>query len=1147
MKTFIQQYIEHYIKPREKDLLNPQSIWEGIPSVGLGFFVSSLFSHFARHKKLTMFLVTDEKSSPESLTAEIDFFIRESFKENIPSLLSLSNTKKFEEDIEASAGSMESQNIDSQEGIHDNNYVPDQEVSRLFSILQNDFSIICCSMDAFFANYSLLASQIEEKISLAVDLQYELEILSKKLVKKGYKRVSRVEFPGHFCRKGSIIDIFPIHLDEPVRIDYFDDRIDSIRTFNILNQKSQEKISKIDIFPILSHSRTVEPTSFNQDNFVDLLSLCPLDSSIMVAMHPSNMFDTSENQNKINKLKKLYPKASFIQMYPSLKDANFDNLKKENWNPLGIEKCDFLLTLSQSQSNLKINTASTSDNHLPSHNKKEPSLHDLSNWMKDKILQEKANICLSSTYETQVERLKGIFHTDTSLEEKHNEDSYQEWTKHISIIHSAQRTSFCIPKLQFYFIDEHEILTQKKRKRTKFKKFASESIEHFVDLQEGDIVVHITHGIGKFIELKRMTAAGQTKDFLVLQYAGNDKLFVPLDQISSVQKYISNRQKPRLDSLGSKSFQKTKQRVQEQIDDYAKELIQQYNTRTYGRGFFYPKDSLWQLDFEAHFPYEETPDQLRATEEIKKDMESTKIMDRLLCGDVGYGKTEVAIRAIFKAVLAGKQVAFIAPTTILALQHFTNFKARFASYPITIDWISRFRTKKECKQIKVNLAENKIEIIIGTHSLLSKDIKMPNLGLLIIDEEQRFGVMHKESIKKLQVKVDTLVLSATPIPRTLHMSLMGARDISVIKSPPQNRMPVKTIVQPHEEEMIIDAIQREINRDGQVFYLYNAISTIDTCVFHLRGLFPNLKIAILHAQMDEEDIENVLLEFQRKEYHILVTTTIIENGIDMPNANTLIVENSHRFGLSQLYQIRGRVGRSNRQAYAYLFYPPNTALTETASARLETLEKHQYLGSGFAIAMRDLEIRGAGNILGTAQSGNIAEIGYDLYLNLLKKAIEYLKDGSKPKEITHTSVQIQKDFYIPEDYIPDVRQRIELYKNFEKTQSKEEVLDLENEIEDRFGPIPPIVQTFVMIEKIRVIAQGIGFASIVQTGQQKVEFHMAELQIPVQNFLYCLKKFHTQMKMPNNIGKIIYIRIRNKSQILEEILMLLENLASPKS
>ena len=470
-----------------------------------------------------------------------------------------------------------------------------------------------------------------------------------------------------------------------------------------------------------------------------------------------------------------------------------------------------------------------------------------------------------------------------------------------------------------------------------------------------------------------------------------------------MQKYVSGKRKPKLDSLGSKSFQKTKAKVEKRVNDFAETLVKLYASRSYHKGYAYPKDSIWQTDFEANFPYEETPDQLSAIEDIKKDMESLDIMDRLICGDVGYGKTEVAMRAVFKAVLSAKQVAIIAPTTILALQHFNTFSTRFASYPIEIDWLSRFRSRSEANQIKEDLASGKIEIIIGTHSLLAQDIKLPNLALLVIDEEQRFGVSHKESLKKLKTTVDTITLSATPIPRTLHMSLVGARDLSVIKTPPQNRLAVKTFVLPHKDSIVKEAVYKEVERGGQVFYLHNRVVTIDSCVYHLKKILEGVSIGILHAQMREEEIENILIEFKEGRYQVLVTTTIIENGIDIANANTLIVDNAHHFGLSQLYQIRGRVGRSDRQAYAYLFYPEDAHLTEAASLRLEAIKKYQYLGSGFAIAMQDLEIRGAGNILGAEQSGHIAEVGYELYLKLLKRSIRKWKGRDKRLKGAYTN------------------------------------------------------------------------------------------------------------------------------------------------
>lgn len=582
-------------------------------------------------------------------------------------------------------------------------------------------------------------------------------------------------------------------------------------------------------------------------------------------------------------------------------------------------------------------------------------------------------------------------------------------------------------------------------------------------------------------------------------------MFVPLDQISLVQKYAAPTDKPRLDHLGRASFKKVRERVEERIEEFAEELLKIYAARMSKKGYAYPPDSPWQEEFEAAFPYEETPDQITAIESVKQDMETARPMDRLVCGDVGYGKTEVAIRATFKAVMGGKQVAVICPTTILALQHFKNFKDRYNEFPVRVDWISRFRTRKEITETKAKLQSGEVDVVIGTHALLAKDIKFKNLGLLIVDEEQRFGVSHKEALKKLRALVDVLTLTATPIPRTLHLSLTGIRDLSIIQTPPRDRRPVQTYVMEDSDTVLIEAVERELERGGQIFYLHNRIQDLEAVAARIESLMPDVRFTTLHGQMDEDDIENILLDFLNRKYDLLLTTAIIENGIDMPNVNTLIVDRADSFGLSQLYQIRGRVGRSSRQAYAYFFHPGKHILTEQAQKRLNTLLEYQELGSGFKVAMRDLEIRGAGNLLGKEQSGDIMDVGYELYIKFLDDAVRRLKGEEVPSDF-RCAVNLRTDFYLPDDYIPDTRQKIEFYKRFEAAIDLEEVESLATEMEDRFGEARGPARQFVLVEKIRTLCSYAGFETVFEEGGGIVQLEAGEnFRIPPEHMIQVLK------------------------------------------
>ncbi len=598
------------------------------------------------------------------------------------------------------------------------------------------------------------------------------------------------------------------------------------------------------------------------------------------------------------------------------------------------------------------------------------------------------------------------------------------------------------------------------------------------ELKPGDFVVHITHGIGRFTGIETLKIQGQHKDYLHIQYAGHDALYVPVDQLGLVQKYVGvEGQEPKLSKMGGQEWHRTKERAQASVKEMAEELIRLYAVRESEPGYQFPPDTPWQADFEASFPYEETPDQLRAVEEIKRDMERPRPMDRLLCGDVGYGKTEVALRAAFKAIMGGKQVAFLVPTTLLAEQHYTTARTRLAGYPVTVEVLSRFRTPKQQKDIISRLKKGQVDLLVGTHRLLAKDVAFQDLGLLIVDEEHRFGVAHKERIKALRANVDVLTLTATPIPRTLHMAMIGIRDMSVIETPPEDRLPVETVVVEYDELLVRDAIRRELDRGGQVYYVQNRIMAMDRTVERLMRMFPDLRLGVVNGQMPEGRIEDVMARFIDQEYDVLVATNIIESGLDIPNANTLIVEDADRMGLAQLYQLRGRVGRSSRRAYAYFTFKRDKVITVQAEKRLEAIREFTELGAGYQIALRDLEIRGAGNLLGAEQHGFIASVGFDLYTDMLEETIRELK-GVAVAEVSDPTIEIEVDAYLPDGYVSDARQKIEVYKRLVSARSLNEVEDLAEEIEDRFGPLPKPVSRLIQLSRVRMLARALKLVAV---------------------------------------------------------------------
>jgi len=967
---------------------------------------------------------------------------------------------------------------------------------------------------------------LKKGISLAAGEDYPFDDIVQTLVVYGYVREYRVEAYGQFSVKGGIIDVYLPTAENPVRLDFFGDTLETVREFDPESQISCAKLPGITVYPrkelILStrersaltvelerakeHKLEVPDLSAGEkgdylhhgsipgieDLFPLIIEPAPL-TSLLAESARVIVFDAIDCGAARDALQK-----TFTELYRRRHSHAWCLPPERLLDPGAFNRAR--------ERALELQVFTTTTDAVRMTLRSIPNYHGKIRMVRDELASRLADgwrVCVCTGFEGQARRLYDL------LAELSPSSSFEEMDADapLSILISPLKEGFELAERKTLVLTDHEIFGKAYRKKKHFKKKGSRPIESFLDLETGDRVVHINHGIGYFRGIERMTAGGVERDFLIIEYAGGDRLYVSLDQITMVQKFVGmDGREVRIDALGKKSaWNRIKERVQKSVEEIANELMHIYSRRRALKGYRFPPDTVWQEEFEAKFEFDETPDQITAIEDIKDDMEKPEPMDRLVCGDVGFGKTEVAIRAAFKSVMAGKQVAVLVPTTVLAMQHYNTFARRFADYPISIETISRFRSRTEVAESKKKLAAGSLDIIIGTHALLAKDVLIKNLGLLVIDEEQRFGVMHKEKLKKLRTQVDVVTLSATPIPRTLHMSLAGIRDLSIISTPPENRQSIETYVIEENPDIVRMAVLKEIERGGQVFYVHNRVQTIDAQAAALRELVPEASIIVGHGQMPEHELEDVIIDFLARKYDILISTSIIESGLDMPNVNTIIVNRADTFGLSQLYQLKGRVGRSVAKAYAYLTYPRHVPLSETAQKRLSVIAEYSELGSGFKIAMKDMEIRGSGNILGREQSGNIMDVGFDLYCQMLEDAVRRLK-GEKPLRMFRTPVFMKTTFYIPETYIADERQKIEFYKRFESCELMEEVEELEKEMGDRFGPPPAEVRILVELEKIRTLASNLMVDEILEDSRGVRMRISGESRIDVKRLLALLKK-----------------------------------------
>lgn len=943
--------------------------------------------------------------------------------------------------------------------------------------------------------------------------------LAAKLVEMGYTRNYQVEEPGQFSIRGGIIDVFDLTEENPYRIELWGDEVDSIRSFDILSQCSIENLESVSIYPateiILTKEQLEEGLgrieeemlrnyatlrkafqteeahrlkvqfeelkedltqlgrmtnlesyiSYFYEDCQSFLELFDKEKTLLVLDEPARILEHADavelefRESMSNRIAKGFMLPGQMKIFLGVSAAC---VKMQDNRVLTISTMEDKGVLIKPQQKMQVSVKGIA----PYRNSFELLTKDLLQYKKNKY-----RVILLSGSRTRAKRLAQDLR-EREIAAVYTEDPFREAKEgETLVLYGHVDKGFEYPLIKFVVISESDIFGVEKKKKKLKKKYDGQKIKDFNELRIGDYVVHETHGLGIYRGIEKIEVERVVKDYMKIEYRDGGNLYVPATGLDLIQKYASaDAKKPKLNKLGSKEWTTTKSKVKSAVSAVAKDLVQLYAARSQNAGYQYGKDTVWQREFEEMFPYEETEDQLNAIAETKADMESTKIMDRLICGDVGYGKTEIAIRAAFKAVSESKQVAFLVPTTILAQQHYQTFLQRMKDFPIRVDMLSRFRTSTEQKKTLEDLKKGHVDIVIGTHRLLSSDVVFKDLGLLVVDEEQRFGVTHKEKIKKMKENVDVLTLSATPIPRTLHMSLVGIRDMSVLEEAPNERLPIQTYVMEYNEELVREAIVRELSRDGQVYYVYNRVNNIADVAAAIQELVPEANVAFAHGQMKESELEHIMYDFINHEIDVLVSTTIIETGLDISNVNTIIIHDSDRLGLSQLYQLRGRVGRSNRTSYAFLMYKRDKMLKEVAEKRLEAIREFTDLGSGFRIAMRDLEIRGAGNLLGQKQHGHMESVGYELYCKMLNEAVKNLKGIPTDLADFNTLVDLDVNAFIPAEYIMNEVQKLDIYKRIASIETLQESEDMIEELQDRFGNVPKSVQNLLRISLIRVAA-----------------------------------------------------------------------------
>ena len=975
-----------------------------------------------------------------------------------------------------------------------------QRMKVIKALLEEKELTVVTSIDGCMDFLESLEKIKEQLIHYESDSTVDIEQLKNQLVVLGYERVGQVEMPGQFSVRGGIVDIYCLTEENPWRIELWGDEIDSIRSFDPESQRSLENLEELTIYPAVEH--------IGDKDMVSFLDYFPEERTIIFLDEPNRLTEKGGAVEEEYRQSRMHREEKGSRNLPENWLCSFEQLQKE----LNKRNCISVCALEPKQAGWKVREKFYLEVKSISayNNSFELLVKDLHQYKKQGY-----RIALLSGSRTRAERLAKDLQEE-GLAAFYGQDYDREICPgEIMVVYGHAKKGFEYPLIKFAVMTESDIFGQEQKKKKK-KNYSGSRIQDFAELSIGDFVVHEKHGLGIYRGIEKVEVDRIVKDYIKIEYRGGSNLYIPATQLDCLQKYsgADAAKAPKLNKLGTQEWNKTKSKVRGAVKNIAKELVELYAVRQEKEGYVCGPDTVWQREFEEMFPYEETEDQLSAIEDAKRDMESTRIMDRLICGDVGYGKTEVALRAAFKEVQESRQVAYLAPTTILAQQIYNTFVQRMKEFPVRVELLCRFRTPAQQKKAIEDLKKGQVDVIIGTHRILSKDVQFKNLGLLIVDEEQRFGVTHKEKIKQLKKDVDVLTLTATPIPRTLHMSLIGIRDMSVLEEPPMDRMPIQTYVMEYDEETVREAINRELRRGGQVYYVYNRVTDIADVALRIAKLVPDARVDFAHGQMSERELENVMYSFVNGDIDVLVSTTIIETGLDISNVNTMIIHDSDRYGLSQLYQLRGRIGRSNRTAYAFLMYRKNVMLKETAEKRLAAIREYTDLGSGFKIAMRDLELRGAGNLLGAQQHGHMNAVGYDLYCKMLNEAVKEAK-GIHTMEDFETSVDLNVDAYIPDSYISNEFQKLDIYKRIAGIETQQDYDDMLEELLDRFGEPGKAVLNLLAIAKLKAIAHQGYVTEIKQTGKT-VRFTLYEkARLNTEGFPALMQKYRRGLQFKN--------------------------------
>ena len=976
-----------------------------------------------------------------------------------------------------------------------------QRMKVIKALLEEKELTVVTSIDGCMDFLESLEKIKEKLIHYESDSTVDIEQLKNQLVALGYERVGQVEMPGQFSVRGGIVDIYCLTEENPWRIELWGDEIDSIRSFDPESQRSLENLEELTIYPAVEH--------IGDKDMVSFLDYFPEERTIIFLDEPNRLTEKGGAVEEEYRQSRMHREEKGSRNLPENWLCSFEQLQKE----LNKRNCISVCALEPKQAGWKVREKFYLEVKSISayNNSFELLVKDLHQYKKQGY-----RIALLSGSRTRAERLAKDLQEE-GLAAFYGQDYDREICPgEIMVVYGHAKKGFEYPLIKFAVMTESDIFGQEQKKKKKKKNYSGSRIQDFAELSIGDFVVHEKHGLGIYRGIEKVEVDRIVKDYIKIEYRGGSNLYIPATQLDCLQKYsgADASKAPKLNKLGTQEWNKTKSKVRGAVKNIAKELVELYAVRQEKEGYVCGPDTVWQREFEEMFPYEETEDQLSAIEDAKRDMESTRIMDRLICGDVGYGKTEVALRAAFKEVQESRQVAYLAPTTILAQQIYNTFVQRMKEFPVRVELLCRFRTPAQQKKAIEDLKKGQVDVIIGTHRILSKDVQFKNLGLLIVDEEQRFGVTHKEKIKQLKKDVDVLTLTATPIPRTLHMSLIGIRDMSVLEEPPMDRMPIQTYVMEYDEETVREAINRELRRGGQVYYVYNRVTDIADVALRIAKLVPDARVDFAHGQMSERELENVMYSFVNGDIDVLVSTTIIETGLDISNVNTMIIHDSDRYGLSQLYQLRGRIGRSNRTAYAFLMYRKNVMLKETAEKRLAAIREYTDLGSGFKIAMRDLELRGAGNLLGAQQHGHMNAVGYDLYCKMLNEAVKEAK-GIHTMEDFETSVDLNVDAYIPDSYISSEFQKLDIYKRIAGIETQQDYDDMLEELLDRFGEPGKAVLNLLAIAKLKAIAHQGYVTEIKQTGKT-VRFTLYEkARLNTEGFPALMQKYRRGLQFKN--------------------------------